>query len=125
MMHSCASAAEFLGGGTILSLGAKAMAGCGSPPPRIVAPLERKVARRGKKKLLFSKAWGKPRSLSSPGVRRSGSRPRVEQLDADQHGPVLVWGLLCQEEKAFSSRRGQCAPLVVVFSFCDGERGCG
>src|SRR5271169_2922291 len=37
MMHSCASAAKFLGGGTILSLGAKAMARCGSPPPRIVA----------------------------------------------------------------------------------------
>src|SRR5271168_226678 len=30
MMHSCASAAKFLGGGTILSLGATAMARCGS-----------------------------------------------------------------------------------------------
>src|SRR5271168_4259177 len=88
MMHSCASAAKFLGGGTILSLGAKAMAGCGSPPPRIVAPLERIRARRGKKKLLFSKERGKPRSLSSPGDRCSGSR-RAEQLDAGRHGPVL------------------------------------
>src|ERR1700678_556806 len=34
------------------------MVGCGSPPPRIVAPLERIRARRGKKKLLFSKERG-------------------------------------------------------------------
>src|SRR5271155_4248965 len=65
------------------------MVGCGSPPPRIVAPLERIRARRGKKKFLFSKERGKPRSLSRPGVRCSGSRPGVEQLDADRHGPVL------------------------------------
>src|SRR6202021_1943334 len=39
------------------------MVGCGSPPPRIVAPLERIRARRGKKKLLFQQRAGGSRGL--------------------------------------------------------------
>src|SRR5271155_4943747 len=67
MMHSCASAAKFLGGGTILSLGAKAMARCGS---RRLGSLPARAKARSprEKKLLFGKGLGKPRRLSSPGV---------------------------------------------------------
>src|SRR5271168_3159353 len=67
MMHSCASAAKFLGGGTILSLGAKAMARCGS---RRLGSLPARAKARSprEKKLLFRKGLGKPRRLSSPGV---------------------------------------------------------
>jgi hypothetical protein len=66
-MHSCASAAKFLGGGTILSLGAKAMARCGS---RRLGSLPARAKARSprEKKLLFGKGLGKPRRLSSPGV---------------------------------------------------------
>src|SRR5271170_4452991 len=88
MMHSCASAAKFLGGGTILSLGAKAMAWCGSRRLGSL-PVRAKVRSPREKKLLFRKGLGKPRRLSSPGVRCPGSTRRAEQHDAGRHDAVF------------------------------------
>ena len=67
MMHSCASAAKFLGGGTILSLGAKAMAGCGSPPPRIVCPARADARSRREKEAPFQERTGEAEPSVEPG----------------------------------------------------------
>src|SRR5271170_5213820 len=57
MMHSCASAAKFLGGGTILSLGAKAMARCGSRRLGSL-PARAKARSSGKRNSFSGKVWG-------------------------------------------------------------------
>jgi hypothetical protein len=65
MMHSCASAAKFLGGGTHSLPRRKGHGTVRFPPPRIVARSSEGLLAR-EKKLLFRKGLGKPRRLSSP-----------------------------------------------------------
>ena len=69
-----------IGGGvprrrTILSLGAKAMAGCGSPPPRIVCPARADARSRREKEAPFQERTGEAESSFAFGRSMSALTP--------------------------------------------------